>query len=119
VALKLGVAIVAAVTAAGGLGVIVQRPAPANRIRPVAPLVAPVGRATPPRAAIPVQRVVPRIRTVQVATAPRREATPRPKRVAAPVARTTTRATTGPTTAAAQPAAACDLGTLGICGLAR
>ncbi len=58
VALKIGAAIVAAVTAAGGLGVFAHRPAPAHRLRPVAPLVAPVARATPPSAETPVQRVV-------------------------------------------------------------
>ncbi len=112
VALKLGAAIVAAVTAAGGLGILAHRPAPANRIAPVVPVVAPVQRATPPRPVTPVQRIVPRIRTVEVTTSPRIE---RPRvavaRVAPPAVGTPRRAVP-----VEQPAA-CDLGTLGICGL--
>ena len=112
-AFKLGAAIVAAITAVGGVGVIAHRPAPSHAIAAIAPIVAPVARAAPPPAVGPVQRVVPRIRTVQVTTLPRRQADPRPQRRARPVAVPTTRRAPG----AVRAAGACDLGTLGICGL--
>lgn len=109
VALKLGAVIVAAVTVAGGFGLATQRPAPAQRLAPVAPVV-----VKPPAVATPVQREVPRIRTVEVTTRPHRQAEPkrvRPVRAAQPSR------TTAPAAPGARPAAACDLGTLGICGL--
>jgi RNA polymerase sigma factor (sigma-70 family) len=115
VALKIGAAIVAAVTAAGGVGIVVQRPAPGRAIAPVAPLVAPIARLTPPPAITPVQRVVPRVQTVPATSRPRRRAEPTAKRRTRPPATPTPTAGRAPT---ATPAAtACDLGTLGICGL--
>ena len=118
VALKLGAAIVAAVTAAGAVGLIAHRPAPGRATSHVVPVVARVSKAVPPRVASPVQRVVPRIRTVQVATHPRLEANAKAKRAVQTRRTASPRTTAGRTTKAAKPAAACDLGTLGICGLA-
>lgn len=111
VAFKLGAAIVAAVTAAGGVG-LVNRPAPGH---PPA-LVAIVVETLPTRAVVPVQRVVPRVRTVQVSSEPRRQADPAPRpRVQV---RTTAAARSKPAWAMpeAQQPDRCDLGTLGICG---
>lgn len=113
VAFKLGAAIVAAITAAGGVG-LVTRPAPGHP--PAAPVVV-VVKTAPTRAAVPVQRVVPRVRTVEVASRPHRRKEPK--------ARLKVRVRTAQAVAQAKPAWAvpeaqqpdqCDLGTLGICG---
>jgi RNA polymerase sigma factor (sigma-70 family) len=116
VAFKLGAAIVAAVTAAGGVGLVAQRPAPGHLITPVVPIVAPVARVAPPRPAPAAPHVAPRVRTVRVTTLPRLQATP--KRRPRPTPAATPRAAAGKAAANAAPAGACDLGTLGICGLA-
>jgi RNA polymerase sigma factor (sigma-70 family) len=114
VALKIGAAIVAAVTAAGGVGVVAHRPAPGRSIAPVVPLVAPIARITPPPVITPVRPVVGRLPPVRVTTRPRRVDEPKAKpRTRAPA----TPAPTATATPAAAPADACELGTLGICGL--
>ena len=110
--------IVAAVTAAGGVGLLARRPAPAHT-DPAAPIVAPVARPPPPRPVTPVQRVVPRIRTVRQRRDRRRRTQPDagrrvPRTGAAPRLRATPPRRHR---RRAQPAAGCDLGTLGICGL--
>jgi hypothetical protein len=112
VAFKLGAAIVAAVTAAGGVGLIAQRPAPGH---PPVVLVVPVAKAAPPRAVVAVQRVVPRIRTVEVRSRPRLEAKPQ-ARARARVAKATPRAAPAWAAPEAQQPDQCALGTLGICG---
>jgi RNA polymerase sigma factor (sigma-70 family) len=117
VAFKLGAAIVAAVTAAGGMGLVAQRPAPGHRITPVVPLVAAVAKvAPPPRAVFVAPQVAPRVRTVRVTTLPRLQA--KPKHRVRPVPAPTPRAAAGKAAVKSAPAGACDLGTLGICGLA-
>ncbi len=108
VAFKLGAAIVAAITA-GGVGLI-ARPAPGHP--PAVPVVI-VVKTSPTRAAVPVQRVVPRVRTVQVASRPRRQAKPKVRVRAATAPVRTKPAWAVPE---AQQPDRCDLGTLGICG---
>ncbi len=65
---------------------------------------------------VPVQRVVPRVRTVRVTSEPRRQADAKPK----PKARARAAPAAAPKPAAAVPEAQqpdqCDLGTLGVCG---
>ncbi len=115
VAFKLGAAIVAAVTAAGGVGLVAHRPAPGH---PPARVVAVVVQTLPTRAVAPVQRVVPHVRTVQVTSSrPQRQADPKP-RVKARARTVQAAARTKPAWAVpeAQQPDQCDLGTLGICG---
>jgi RNA polymerase sigma factor (sigma-70 family) len=107
-ALKVGAAVVAAITAAGGAGLLRQPTGAAHTIPPVVGLAEPAlpRAAPPPSVPQPVARVV----TVHVRTRPHR----------APVRRTPRRATAVPHTAPRPPVRrrrACDLGTLGICGL--
>jgi hypothetical protein len=111
VAFKLGAAIVAAVTAAGGVGLI-SRPAPGHP--PVVRV--DVVETLPPRAVVPVQRVVPRVRTVRVTSKPQRQDDAKPK----PKVRARAAPAVAPKPVAAVPEAQqpdqCDLGTLGVCG---
>jgi len=106
-ALKLGAAVVAAITAAGGAGLLLQPTGAAHTIPPVVGAVVPAAaRAAPPPARPPAARVV----TVHVRTRPHRAPT-RPAR---------RRGATAPPVVPRVPARrrrACDLGTLGICGL--
>ena len=114
VALKLGAAVVAAITAAGGAGLLMRPAGAAHTIPPA------IGRIAPPPVPRPAPQLIPRpapppaphVVTVDVRTRPRRAAAPHrpphPRLV--------------PRRRAVHPAPAhrsggCDLGTIGVCGL--
>jgi hypothetical protein len=111
--LKVGAAIVAAVTAAGGAGTLLQAHGVAHTIPPAAGRIA--ARAPAPhRPQAPARRTTPLV-TVQVATRPRLTRRPRrppPHALPAPPAGRHHDAPRGPAHHGG-----CDLGTLGICGL--
>jgi len=90
------------------------RPAPGHP--PVVPVVV-VVKTLPTRVVEPVQRVVPRVRTVQVSSKPRRQADPKPKpKVRVRTATAASRSKPAWAVPEAQQPDQCDLGTLGICG---
>jgi RNA polymerase sigma factor (sigma-70 family) len=115
-ALKVGAAVVAAVTAAGGAGLVVRPSATAHTLPPAVGLIAPPPSRAPHAAPPPARPATQQTITVRVATRPRRTRSPRhhaPRHV-----------TVAPRAVhhAAAPRAAprhrgCELGTLGICGL--